>query len=122
MILADTSVWVHHFRYGNEYLLDLLNDNIIACHRNVVIELALGSLPDRNNTLAFFDGLPLLLEAELSELRQFIDTRRLFNRGIGLVDLSLLAACLINSGTVLWTRDRRLKDAAVECGVAFNLD
>ncbi|MCP1199888.1 hypothetical protein NIM86_10755 [Notoacmeibacter sp. MSK16QG-6] len=103
-------------------MLDLLNDNIIACHRNVVIELALGSLPDRNNTLAFFDGLPLLLEAELSELRQFIDTRRLFNRGIGLVDLSLLAACLINSGTVLWTRDRRLKDAAVECGVAFNLD
>lgn len=122
MILADTSVWVHHFRYGNEYLLDLLNDNIIACHRNVVIELALGSLPDRKDTLAFLDGLPMLPEADPSELRHLIDARGLFNRGIGLVDLSLLAACLIGSGTVLWTRDRRLKDVAVDCGVAFNLD
>jgi hypothetical protein len=43
----------------------------------------------------------------------FLNNERLFGIGIGYVDLHLLAATRLDAGTRLWTRDRRLLQAAL---------
>jgi hypothetical protein len=48
---------------------------------------------------------------------RFIDAHRLMGRGLGWVDIHLLAA-VSASGERLWTRDRRLAEAAHRIGVA----
>ena len=47
MILADTSVWIDHFRLGNKRLHSLLDTGDIVCHPFVVGELACGNLVNR---------------------------------------------------------------------------
>ena len=114
MILADTSIWIDHLRTGDAELADRLSVGAIACHPFVVAEIALGSLRDRNGVLALLDRLPGLPVAEAHEVRTLIDARRLFSRGIGYVDASLIASCLLEPGSALWTRDRRLAAIAGE--------
>lgn len=117
MILADTSVWIEHFRSGNKELQRALNGGRIVIHPWIVAELALGCLRDRTKTLATFDLLPQLRVAQLSELRHLIEARRLYNIGIGLTDAHLIASVLISPPTLLWTSDRRLRKLAEGLGI-----
>jgi predicted nucleic acid-binding protein len=112
VILADTSVWVDHFRCGNAELRKQLAGGRILMHPLVVAELALGSLRDRTRTLAFLDLLPLARVAQLSEVRQMIEARRLYSQGIGLTDAHLIASIFLHPPTLLWTRDKRLRNVA----------
>lgn len=112
MILADTSVWIDHFRSGDEELQKLLDRGQIVIHPFVIAELALGSLRHRAETLALLDLLPQARIAQMNEVRLTIEAHRLYNFGIGLVDAHLLASVLIDSATILWTRDKRLRKAA----------
>lgn len=121
MILADTSVWVDHFRGGNITLEGLLNSSQILMHPMVVAELALGSLADRKQTLADLDMLPQALVARLDEVRQMIETRQLQSQGIGLTDAHLIAAMFLNSPALLWTRDKRLRSVAERFGIHAQL-
>ena len=116
MILADTSIWIDHLRKGDAKLAGQLSAGAIVCHGLVVAEIALGSLTVE--VLGLLDRLPGLPGADVSEVRVLIEARRLFSRGIGYVDASLLAACLLYPGTTLWTRDRRLAALADEIGIA----
>ena len=113
MILADTSVWIDHLRMHDERLAALLEAGRVVGHRLVVAEIALGSLRDRGSVLGLLDGLAALPVAAPDEVRTLIEARALHGRGIGYVDASLLASCLLVPGTELWTRDRRL-DAVAE--------
>lgn len=121
MILADTSVWIDHLRSGNKELQNLLEQGQIVIHPFVIGELALGSLRERARTLALLDRLPQVQVAQMNEVRMAIDTRRLFNLGIGLIDAHLIASVLINPPTLLWTRDKRLRKAAERLGLLANL-
>jgi len=112
VILADTSVWVDHFRSGNPELQRQLASRRIVMHPFVVAELALGSLGDRAKTLAFLDLLPQARVAQLSEVRQMIETRRLYSQGIGLTDAHLIASIFLHPPTLLWTRNKRLRTVA----------
>ena len=112
MILADTSVWVDHFRTGNQQLRRYLYDGQIAMHPFVAAEIALGSLRDRSKTMALLDQLPQVRAAQRSEVRHLIETRRLYAQGVGLVDAHLIASVLITPDTVLWTLDKSLRKAA----------
>jgi predicted nucleic acid-binding protein len=76
VILADTSIWVDHFRSGNDELRRLLTDRQIVMHPFIVGELALGSLRERTKVLAFLDMLPQVRVARLDEVRQMIDVLR----------------------------------------------
>ena len=118
MILADTSIWIDHLRKGDERLRDLLLAGRILCHPLIVAEIALGSLKARDEVLGLLDNLPMLVEAQIAETRFMIEDRRLFSRGIGLVDAALVAACLIAPGSRLWTRDQRLAAVASEVGIS----
>jgi predicted nucleic acid-binding protein len=122
VILADTSVWVDHLRTGDHRLADLLEAGQIACHPWVVGEIALGSLRARDRVLGLLDGLPALPLASTDEIRRLIDVRSLHGLGIGFVDASLLASCVLRPGTLLWTRDRRLDAVARDMGLSAALD
>jgi hypothetical protein len=121
VILADTSIWIDHFRSGNEQLRKQLGKRNIAIHPFIVAELALGSLRERAKTLRFLDWLPLVRLVRLDEVRQMVEARALYSRGIGLIDAHLIASCLIDSSTRLWTRDKRLREIAEALGVHANL-
>ena len=117
MILADTSIWIDHFRSGNLHsrnkeMRKLLNEGHIVIHPAIIAELALGSLEERSRTLALLDLLPQVQVAQVSEVRRMIEARRLYSLGIGLTDAHLIASVFINPSTLLWTRDKRLRKAA----------
>lgn len=119
MILADTSIWIDHLRSGDAALSARLMEGRIACHPLVIAEIALGSLRDRDEVLGLLDRLPALSLATPDEVRAMIEARRLHGCGIGYVDVSLVASCLLTPGTQLWTRDRRLNAAAIEVNIAL---
>jgi predicted nucleic acid-binding protein len=121
LILADTSVWIDHFRSGNDDLRQALNKGQIVIHPWVIAELALGSLRGRTKMLAILDLLPQVRVAQLSELRLMIETRRLYSLGIGLTDAHLIASIFITPPTVLWTRDKQLRKIAETFGIHASL-
>jgi len=121
LILADTSIWIDHFRSGNKELRKHLNQGHIVIHPSIIAELALGSLEERTKTLALLDLLPQVRVAQLSEVRRMIEARRLYSLGIGLTDAQLIASVFINPSTLLWTRDKRLRKAAEGLGIHASL-
>jgi predicted nucleic acid-binding protein len=121
LILADTSIWIDHFRSGNKQLRKHLNEGQIVIHPSIIAELALGSLAQRAKTLALLDLLPQVPVAQLSEVRRLIEARRLYSLGIGLTDAQLIASVFINPSTLLWTRDKRLRKAAEGLGIHSDL-
>ena len=121
MILADTSIWVDHLRFGDKDMRELLNRGQIVIHPFVVAELALGSIKDRAKTLALLDLLPQARIAQLNELRLTIEARRLYSVGIGFTDAHLIASVLIDSPTLLWARDKKLRKVAENLGIHASL-
>jgi predicted nucleic acid-binding protein len=119
MILTDTSVWVDHLRAGDPILASFLDEGRILAHPWVTAEIALGSLRDRSAVLSLLDGLPQAPSASIDELRHLIEQRALFSRGVGLVDVGLLAACFLHSDCRLWTRDKRLAAVAAELEISY---
>ena len=111
MNLVDTSVWVDHLRNGNDALSELLLKDEVACHPMVIGELACGNLKHRKELLALLHALPTVERVSDDEILFFIEQHRLSGRGLGLVDIHILASCVI-SQTSLWTLDSRLQQAA----------
>ena len=119
MILVDTSVWVDHLRLGDARLAGLLARSVVLMHPFVVGEIACGSLADRAAVLGLLQGLPAAVVAEPPEVLGVIERHRLHGRGIGYVDVHLLAAAALTPGARLWTRDQRLHSAALALGLAY---
>lgn len=116
-ILADTSVWVAHFRSSDPELSRLLENDQILIHPLVLTELACGTPPaPRQQTLALLGQLQCARQATTHEILAFIEREQLYGHGCGAVDISLLASTLITPGTRLWTLDKRLKRLAERLG------
>jgi predicted nucleic acid-binding protein len=111
MTLVDTSVWVDHLRNGNDTLAELLLKDEVACHPLVIGELACGNLKRRKELLALWHALPSIERVSDDEILFFIEQHRLSGRGLGLVDIHILASCVV-SQVPLWTLDGRLQQAA----------
>ena len=118
MILLDTSVWVDHLRRGDSLVVQVLESGQAAAHAFVIGELACGNLKSRVHVIDLLQALPQLAMAMDDEVLYFIERHKLMGRGIGYVDAHLLAAASI-SGSLLWTRDKRLREIATELGVAY---
>jgi predicted nucleic acid-binding protein len=116
VILADTSVWIDHFRRRNARLSELLHEERVACHPFIIGELACGTLRNRAEVLELLGRLPAALVATHEETLAFLDTHRLMTKGLGYVDLHLLAAAMMDR-TPLWTLDRRLAEAAARLAI-----
>lgn len=119
LILADTSIWVTHFKEGQKELINLLEQGLIACHPYIVGELACGSLKNRNEIIQLLEALPTVDVLEHVEIMEFIESRKLMSIGIGYVDVHLLGSSLL-SNTPLWTRDKSLIKAAMLLNVCYS--
>ena len=118
-VLVDTSVWVDHFRKGNARLERLLVSDAVLCHPWVLGEMACGTPPAREQTLADLATLQMVKTSSVSELMAFVEREQLYGLGCGLIDLGLLASVLITPGAQLWTLDKRLGTLAKRFEVAF---
>lgn len=118
MILADTSVWIDHLRGSDPDLARLLGAGQILIHPFVIGELASGSLRQREIILGALGEMPQATVVDDSEVLGMIERHALFSRGLGYIDAHLLASVLLTPNTTLWTRDRRLHEAAAALGVA----
>jgi predicted nucleic acid-binding protein len=116
VILADTSVWVDHLRHANVRMAALLEEGEITGHPFVIGELALGYLKERREILALLANLPQATLADHEEVLRFVDQRELAGRGLGWVDVHLLAAAALDRSG-LWTLDRRLAAVASSLGL-----
>lgn len=119
MILVDTTVWVDHLRRSDAGLVDLLERSAVAMHPFVVGEIACGSLRDRKSILELLQDLPTTVVAQSDEVLQFIERHTLHGKGIGYVDVHLLASVALTEGTRLWTRDLRLRRVATALRCAY---
>jgi predicted nucleic acid-binding protein len=111
MVLVDTSVWVFHLREGSPALAELLNNGKILCHPFILGELACGNLKDRAVILSYFELLPMGIVAEHEEVLSFIENNRLMGKGLGYVDVHLLASAVL-TGVLVWTLDKKLAQTA----------
>jgi predicted nucleic acid-binding protein len=120
VILADTSIWIDHFRQSDAELRRVIEEDMLLCHPFVIGELALGSLRDRATVLAFLAAQRQATVATHDEIMTMIDRHGLFSIGIGYTDAHLLASVLLDRGSSLWTRDKRLKAAAEKVGATLH--
>jgi predicted nucleic acid-binding protein len=111
MVLVDTSVWVSHLRETHAGLVDLLDDGEVACHPFIIGELACGNVKNRTTILSLLEALPMALMVEDEEVLAFIDNHDLMGKGLGYIDVHLLASAVL-SGLPLWTLDKKLEKAA----------
>lgn len=116
MVLADTSVWVQHFRRGEPVLAERLSEGLVLMHPFISGELACGNLRNRSSILSDLHALPAANVAADAEVLLLIEDRRLWGRGLGWIDAHLLASALL-SKCDLWTLDARLAKAAAELGL-----
>ncbi|MEO8131832.1 MAG: PIN domain-containing protein [Bryobacteraceae bacterium] len=116
MILAETSVWVDHFRGANVGLSEILADGSVLVHPFIIGELACGNLKNRKLILADLHALPFATSATGEEVLLLIDKSKLWGRGIGWADAHLLASALLSNCT-LWTLDKQLQSSAKAAAV-----
>jgi predicted nucleic acid-binding protein len=116
-VLVDTSVWIDHLRRRNADLSRRLEAMQVWTHDFVIGELSCGNLSRRRDVLASLAALPRspLIEHEI--VQTFVTDMRLMGRGLGWVDVHLLASA-IASDLPLWTLDKRLASVASEFGLA----
>jgi predicted nucleic acid-binding protein len=119
VILADTSVWVDHLRKGAPRLAAALDRSEVLMHPFVLGELACGNLRNRGEVLRLLGDLPAAAMASDHEALQFIERRALMGRGIGYVDVHLLASVALTDGARLWTADRRLARVAADLELVY---
>lgn len=118
MILIDSSIWIDHLRATDARLFALLNRREALVHPFVLGELLLGMVADRPALIETFRDLPQATVADPAEVLAVIDNHRLHGRGIGYVDVHLVASALLMPETTLWSRDRKLTTIAGELGIA----
>jgi predicted nucleic acid-binding protein len=121
MVLADTSIWIDHFRRANLQLVRFLDQGDVVVHPFVIGELVLGQVAKISEMIDFFHLLPKTVVASADEILGFIAERKLSGSGIGYVDVHLLAAAALMPETLVWTRDKKLHAAAQALSLAAGM-
>jgi len=120
LVLADTSVWVAHFRRPNPVLQALLSADQVLCHPMVLMEIACGTPPaPRERTLSDLRQLRSATVANTDETLALIEREQLHDSGCGAIDQLLLASVLLTADAVLWTLDKNLGALAARFDILF---
>ncbi len=90
-------------------------------HPFVIGEIACGNLSDRATILDLLHDLPGAVVADNREALHFIERHSLHGKGIGFVDAHLLSSVALTDGSMLWTRDKRLRAVAESLGRALQV-
>lgn len=118
MILADTSVWIDFFRRGSNRFEQWLSRGQIVTHSVVIGELATGNLAKRSETLEWLTMLPRAVEGSAKESLLYLESHRLYGRGIGWNDIQLLVSAQLTH-VPLWSLDARLAEISGELRLAY---
>ena len=121
-VLVDTSIWIDHLRKTEPVLVNLLERDQVCVHLSDITELALGNLKNRSIILKALERLMIVRNVDDQGVRHLVEERQLWGRGLSAVDVALLASALVTPGVALWTRDKRLRQAARDVGVLADLD
>ncbi|HEX4135762.1 MAG TPA: PIN domain-containing protein [Bryobacteraceae bacterium] len=121
MILVDTSVWIR-FLYNRapfaNRLAELLERDEVVGHELIYGELFVGDRGGRAKLLANYGKMRQAVMIPHEEVVAFVRDRRLHGRGVGWIDVHLLASALVG-GFPLWTADPRFAAVASEIGVVW---
>lgn len=123
MVLIDTSVWIRSFAGREPFFSEV--DRILARkesigHALVYGELLMGDRGGRTRFLEKYMTAPQSALAPHEQVVEMVRARRLHGRGVGWIDVHLLASALVGRMR-LWTADPRLAEMAAELGVAYKL-
>lgn len=119
MILVDTSVWIDHLRRSEPDLVALLEGDEVMAHPFVTGELACGTIRNRDEILGLLRRLPAAPVATHCETLEFIGQRSLMGRGVGFIDVHLLAAVALSGTARLWTKDKQLSSLAARLNLEY---
>ncbi len=111
MILVDTNVWIDFFKGKNDTkkLPELIEQDQVFLHPYVLTELVIGGLKKEIQTkLEKIQTLEIISE---DKMRLFVIKENLIGKGLGLVDIHLLASARMNNSEI-WTFDSVLKKIA----------
>jgi len=120
-VLVDTSVWIRFLSNREPYaaqLDELLSRDEVSGHEFVFGELLIGDKGARRKLLAEYELMnqaPLIPHADVVA---FVRHRALHGRGVGWIDVHLLASALVGH-LRLWTADPALALLAKELNVAY---
>ena len=121
MVLVDTSVWIRFLAGKEPYAAELdtlLSSDEVAAHDLIAGELLVGDRGGRLPLLAAYSRIYRSASVPHAEVMDFVRHRKLNGRGIGLVDVHLLASALV-SQIRLWTADSCLEAIASELQIAY---
>ena len=116
MILVDTSVWIEHLQRGQAELALLLEEGRVLGHRFVTGEVACGNLRSRARVLELLERLPQAAPVSHRDVLELLARERLFGRGLGWIDVHLLASARAERCGV-WSRDLQLRRSAAALGL-----
>jgi predicted nucleic acid-binding protein len=111
MVLVDTSIWIDHFKNGNNQLIELLDNGEVFCHPFIIGELACGYIKNRQEIITALRALPQSAFIEHDEIMVFIEKNNIMGKGLGYIDIAILGSSLV-TGIPLWTFDQKLNAIA----------
>jgi len=120
-VLVDTSVWIRFLSnrvpYASE-LDELLSRDEVSGHALVYGELLIGDKGGRKALLAEYERMDQAPVVPHSDVVAFVRDRKLHGRGIGWIDVHLLASALV-ARLELWTADPALTTVARDLGISY---
>ena len=120
-VLVDTSVWIRFLANRAPYAAELdrlLEHDEASGHPFVYGEMLMGDKGGRREILEIYSRIHHAPIVPHGEVVTFARERGLHGRGLGWVDVHLLASALVGR-LKLWTTHPRLAGVARELGVAY---
>jgi predicted nucleic acid-binding protein len=121
MVLVDTSVWIRYLANQAPFAAELdrlLDLDEVTGHELIYGELLIGDRGGRRKLLAAYERMHQASSVPHRDIVWFVRERELYGRGVGWIDIHLLASAIVGH-MQLWTADQRLSAVAKEFGVAY---
>jgi predicted nucleic acid-binding protein len=122
MVLVDTSVWIRFLAGREPYasgLDDILGRDDVAGHEMIFGELLLGDVSGaRKHLLDAYAQMHQAVAIPHGEVVEFVRMRRLSGRGVGWVDINILASAVVG-GFQVWTADSSFSAIANDLRIAY---
>jgi predicted nucleic acid-binding protein len=123
MVLVDTSVWIRFLANRAPYAAELdrlLGLDEVTGHELVYGELLIGDSGGRRELLTAYERMHQAAMVPHHEVIAFVRDRNLHGRGVGWIDVHLLASAIVGR-LQLWTADPRFSALADALGVAYTV-
>jgi predicted nucleic acid-binding protein len=121
MVLVDTSVWIRYFFDQEPYASEIdrmLDLEAIAGHELVYGELLIGDRGGRKKFLGVYERMYQASTVPHHKVVALVRDRNLHGRGVGWIDVHLLA-CALAERLQVWTADQHFAAIAKDLGVAY---